>query len=148
MERSTKQKKAILAAMQNAHRPLTPQEILSLAQKTVPALGIATVYRNLRSLLEDGNIRTVELPAEAARYEMTPACHNDHHHHFLCKQCARAFDVHGCAEDFAAMVPSGFIVQSHEITLYGVCKDCVSPKAKCSTAQNSSRKFFSPLVEN
>lgn len=129
-KRSTKQRTAMLAVLQDVKRPLTPQEVLMLAQQDVPALGIATVYRNLKVLMEEGSIRMVELPGEAARYEAIHHEHDDHHHHFLCTQCTRAFDVHGCAEDFASLLPPGFKVKSHEITLYGLCADCVKAEKK------------------
>lgn len=128
MQRATRQRAAILATLRYAGRPLTPHEVLSGAQHEVAALGIATVYRNLKRLLLEEEIRLVELPGEAARYEAVHHGH-EHHHHFLCNRCGRAFDVHGCAEDFARMVPRGFVVQNHDITLYGLCKDCVETHA-------------------
>lgn len=138
MQRMTKQKKAILAAMHKAQRPLTPQEVLLKAQTQVPALGIATVYRNLKQLMEDDCIRSVELPAQAARYEVVHHGH-EHHHHFLCSQCGRAFDVHGCMEDFVNLVPPGFKVQDHDITLYGLCADCVRSDSQNQTKKQTSK---------
>lgn len=127
MERTTKQRNAILEAIREAQRPLTPQELLTHAQKAVPALGIATVYRNLKRLLQDEHIKRVELPGEAARYELSQCAH-EHHHHFLCTTCGRAFDIYGCEHDFSASVPAGFEVCDHEVTLYGFCDQCQTKK--------------------
>jgi len=127
-QRNTRQRQSIQVAITQAGRPLTPQEILLVAQQDVPGLGIATIYRNLKLLLDEKIIQTVELPGEEfTRYEITHAAHT-HHHHFLCKQCDRAFDVHGCAGNFNDMVPQGFKMYSHEITLYGFCKECLQKK--------------------
>lgn len=123
MERSTRQRAAILDALKGARRPLSSQEVLDAARDVVPMLGIATVYRNLKALHAAGDIMLVTLPGEAPRYEMAHAAH-EHHHHFQCTQCQRVFDVHGCAGDFSTMAPPGFLVQGHEITLYGVCAEC------------------------
>lgn len=128
MERTTKQRNAMLEAMKQAQRPLTPQELLAYAQKSVPALGIATVYRNLKLLLQEEHIKRVELPGEASRYELSQCAH-EHHHHFLCTTCGRAFDIYGCAQDFAVLAPAGFEVCEHEITLYGFCDQCKAKKA-------------------
>ena len=76
MERASRQRDAIRQALEAAGRPLLPAEILAAAQGEVPALGMATVYRNLKQLAEAGEIQTVALPGEAPRFEVA-----GHHHH-------------------------------------------------------------------
>lgn len=124
MERNTRQRWAIREALLTAGRPLLPQEVLEGAQTLVPGLGIATVYRNLKALVDDGEVHAVHLPAESPRYE---AAHRSHHHHFQCRQCLRVFDIDACPGDLAFMAPLGFSVDAHEITLYGRCADCAAP---------------------
>jgi Fur family ferric uptake transcriptional regulator len=126
MERSTRQKAAIRAAIEAAQRPLTPQEVLDVARLDVPALSIATVYRNLKSLLAEGAVEAVALPGESPRYESTHAAET-HHHHFQCTRCQRVFDVPGCAGELERLAPPGFQVDRHEVTLYGLCADCGAP---------------------
>ena len=121
MERSTRQNAAIRAAIAAAGRPLSPAEVLKEARRHVAALGLATVYRNLKALVDEGAIEVVTLPGEAPRYE---AADHGHHHHFRCDVCQRVFDVHQCPGDLARLAPPGFIVDRHEITLYGRCSDC------------------------
>lgn len=126
MERSTRQRGAIRAAIEAAGRPLSPQEVLEAAQAEVPALSLATVYRNLKQLLDAGEISTVALPGSSPRYE---AAVHDHHHHFQCVRCQKVFDVHACPGDLDALAPPGFTVERHELTLYGRCPDCsVTPR--------------------
>lgn len=138
MERSTKQRTAIVNAIQKAQRPLAPQEILDAARCDVPALGIATVYRNLKLLLDDNSLKRVDLPGETPRYELAHV-HAHHHHHFFCTRCEKAFDIFGCANDFSAMAPSGFQVNSHEMTLYGYCDQC-SDRCGDRCATTSTKK--------
>lgn len=143
MERSTRQRHSIRSAMETAGRPLLPSEILVEAQRDVPALGLATVYRNLKQLVEAGEIQLVELPGEPPRYEI--AAHS-HHHHFRCRSCHRVFDVHACPGDMQKLVPRGFTVDGHELTLYGSCSDCRPPVAnKPSTAQRAARPAVAAL---
>ncbi|MFN5777263.1 MAG: transcriptional repressor, partial [Burkholderiaceae bacterium] len=47
MERSTRQRAAIQEALTRLGRPLLPQELLAEAQKAVPNLSLATIYRNI-----------------------------------------------------------------------------------------------------
>ena len=129
MERSTRQRTAIRAVIDSAGRPLSPQEVLEAAQAEVPALGLATIYRNLKQLTEAGEITVVMLPGESPRYE--PAQH-EHHHHFQCNVCKRVFDVHDCPGDLARLAPKGFTVEHHELTLYGRCDECPPPRRAVS----------------
>lgn len=121
MERKTNQRTAIREAFRAAARPLGPQEVLDAAQDEVPSLGIATVYRNIKALIEEGWLQTVDLPGEAARYELADI---GHHHHFHCKSCGKVFDIEGCPGKLQAMLPEGFELDDHEIVLYGRCADC------------------------
>jgi Fur family ferric uptake transcriptional regulator len=127
MERSTRQRSAIREAITAAGRPLSPQEVLQAAQQQVPALSLATVYRNLKLLQDAGEIQAVSLPGDSPRYEAGHGEHAHHHHHFQCTACSRVFDVHACPGNLAALAPQGFTVEHHELTLYGRCADCAAP---------------------
>lgn len=127
MERNTRQRSAIRDAIVRAGRPLLPQEVLEAAQQDVPGLGIATVYRNLKMLVDEGELQPVNLPGENPRFESVG---QQHHHHFQCRQCHRVFDVHACPGDLSRMAPQGFTVEDHDLTLYGRCRDCGSAPAR------------------
>lgn len=121
MERRTRQRTAIHDALLEAHRPLTPAEVLEVAQRHVPRLGLATVYRSLKALVDEGVVVTVELPGTAPRYEMA---HLGHHHHFHCRGCHRVFEVRGCPGNLKRLSPPGFALEGHEVVLYGLCVTC------------------------
>ncbi len=121
MERHTRQKDAIESVMSDAEAPLLPEEIAELARQDVPRLGMATVYRALKRLQEENKVTVVELPGQPPRYESTS---KGHHHHFICRDCGRVFDLMTCAGDVRNMPPQGFSVERHEITLFGLCKKC------------------------
>lgn len=126
MERNTRQRDAIRDALAAARRPLLPQEILVAAQPVAPGLGLATVYRNLKALTDAGAVSTVQIPGESPRYEIAG---HQHHHHFQCRGCGRVFDVHACPGDLGHLAPAGFVVEDHELTLYGHCADCTQPRS-------------------
>jgi Fur family ferric uptake transcriptional regulator len=127
MERNTRQRTAILASVEEAGRPLSPAEIHGIANRDIPALGLATVYRNIRMLLDDGRIREVTLPGEPPRYELS---HLGHHHHFKCRLCDRVFDIAECETDWNRLAPAGFSVEAHDVTLFGRCDQCSGDKTQ------------------
>jgi len=119
--RRTRQRAAIRSVLEAASRPLSIAEILELAQKQVRGLGIATVYRTVGALLEEGFLSAVEISGEAPRYELSG---RGHHHHFRCRRCRRVFEVEGCLPQVQELAPAGFVVEKHEILLFGLCPDC------------------------
>ena len=121
ISRNTKQKDAIRAAFLHANRPLSPEEILGMAQEDVSGLSIATVYRNILTLVEEAWLTPVELPGEARRYEVAG---KEHHHHFRCNLCGKVFELEGCSVDIKPKLPRGFRASGHDFFLYGSCAEC------------------------
>ncbi|MEM7736262.1 MAG: transcriptional repressor [Deinococcota bacterium] len=126
MKRHTSQRQAILDVLQEASGPLTPQEVLEHARTKKRSLGLATVYRNLNTLSEEGAINAVCLPGDRTRYEVREP---DHHHHFYCNQCGHVYTLMTpCPVRLSkdVNVPNGFQVTRHELTFYGTCATCKS----------------------
>jgi len=121
MQRDTRQRRAIRRVFMSAGRPLTPEEVLESGQQLVPSLGLATIYRNVKILTAQGWLTEVELPGGGLRYELAE---RPHHHHFLCRKCDQAFDVHQCPDRIEELAPEGFEVDGHEMILYGRCAAC------------------------
>lgn len=125
--RQTPQQTAIEQTIRQAARPLSPAEILELSRRRQPSLSLATVYRTLKRLEDDGLAARVDIPGQPPRYESAAAAEK-HHHHFACRACGRVFDIPGCAKGVEALAPEGFNVDAHEIVLYGTCKSCMTPR--------------------
>jgi len=123
MERNTIQRRAICRVLEETGRPLGPPEIFEEARRHAKGLGIATVYRTIKSLLGEGYLQPVELPGEPPRYERAG---NGHHHHFRCNGCHRVFDLEGCPFAFKQIVPKGFTLEGHDLTLLGRCAECAA----------------------
>jgi len=122
--RSTKQREVLRRIIEHKRRPLSPTELHDFAREELPSISLATIYRSLRLFQDEGFVQEVQLPGEQPRYETTD---RGHHHHFHCDRCDRAFDLPDCpGEAVAAMAPQGFRVTDHDITLYGLCRDCAT----------------------
>ncbi len=119
--RRTRQQAAIFQTLQDAEVPLTPRQIRRRARRQVPTLSQATVYRVLKSLIEAGQVATLDLPDLPPMYERSD---RRHHHFFRCRSCDRLFEVRGCAQLVDRLVPEGFVLEEHEVYLAGTCRDC------------------------
>jgi len=120
-QRNTKQKQVIETMLKQAGRPLLPKELLSKAQESLPQLGVATVFRTLKKMVDEGTAIVVCLPGDSPRYEPSGLTH---HHHFKCSECECVFEVNGCPGHLDELLPKGFQLTGHEITLFGRCADC------------------------
>jgi Fur family transcriptional regulator, ferric uptake regulator len=122
-QRQTRQRDAILNVLRDAAGPLTVDEVLARGQEHVSGLGIATVYRTIKLLLESGQIQGVTLPTGETRYETST---RGHHHHFQCLVCDSVYDFDACPVKILndTTLPDGFVVEDHDVTLYGTCALC------------------------
>jgi len=121
VQRNTRQRSAIRRVFAQNNRPLSPQEVLDLAQKEVTGMGIATVYRNLKALVEEASLIAVAMPGGNVLYE---AAGKAHHHHFQCDHCRRVFELEGCLPGIDKLAKPKFKVHRHELILYGICAEC------------------------
>lgn len=122
--RQTRQRDALRHIVAEAPGPLSVQELLAAAQTRLESIGIATVYRTVRMMEDAGEIRPVVLPGGETRWESSD---RGHHHHFQCRVCSKVTDFHGCPlHVHADSLPAGYVVETHEVTLLGVCPACAS----------------------
>ncbi len=128
-ERNTRQRSVIRAVFDGAERPLSIEEVLALAQRGGKRVSLSTVYRYVRSLVDDGSLDVIELPGQGVFYELPGKAH---HHHFACIRCGRAYELNGCVSFEKLALPLGFSAISHDLSLTGVC-------AKCSASAHSRR---------
>ena len=123
MERKTSQRAAIEQVFRRQDRPLRIEEILSEGRAIVQSLNQATVYRNLKLLVDTGWLKQISHPSLGTLYERTG---KGHHHHFHCRSCNLVYEIPGCALNLAEAAPEGFVVEDHLIYLSGVCPSCTS----------------------
>ncbi|MBN2031854.1 MAG: transcriptional repressor [Deltaproteobacteria bacterium] len=127
MKRKTVQRDAIQGVFLKKNRPLKVDEILEIGRSMVESLNQATVYRNLKLLVESGWLRTIHHPYAGTLYERAEKAH---HYHFHCRSCDRIFELPGCALDKRQSTPPGFLAEGHEVFLFGVCSSCRAVAAK------------------
>jgi Fur family ferric uptake transcriptional regulator len=127
--RKSRRREAILEVLSYGTGHLNAEQIHKAAQKRMPGIGIATVYRALKCLCGCGKVSEF-IPADGvARYE--PAGERAHHDHLICTACGcftEAVDpeIERLQERLAAK--HGYRISSHRLEIYGLCPCCVKKK--------------------
>jgi len=123
--RVTKQRTAINDLFDDEEAFLTAQQVHDELRERGIKVGLATVYRNLQAMGEDGELDVIR----AEDGEMTfRRCSASHHHHLVCRQCGKVVEIgqdetiQQWASDVAARY--GFSETGHELELFGVCANC------------------------
>jgi Fur family transcriptional regulator, ferric uptake regulator len=119
--RRTQQREAIRAALRESAQAVSAQE---LHARLEGGAGLATVYRNLQRLADEGLVDALRRPSGELAFR---ACGGGHHHHLTCRECGRVEEVHSCGLDrWAAEVAHehGFSGVEHHAELTGLCSDC------------------------
>ena len=119
MIRRTRQRDAILDALERAGRPLSPTELHDLAREMSPRIGLRTVYRNIRELVEEGRLAGIDYPGQPLRYEKVTE--DGHRAHLICRLCSKVFDLPGDPPKVTYDSPEGFVIQGDEVVFYGHC---------------------------
>lgn len=115
--RETKQRAAIRQVLTEAEGPLTPKAIRDRAAKAISTLGIATVYRTLSALLEDGQVETIELPGMPTHYCLPRKRRRPL---LVCEESEKVIELPSHAVKLSQMnIPKDFEVNYYEFIIYG-----------------------------
>lgn len=118
----TKQRELILEAVMQSMAHPTADELFHDIRPKLPTISLATVYRNLNLLAEDGRIRKISMPGMPDRFDWRTAPHD----HFLCRCCGRVYDFtlsQPLEEQISAA--SDMQVESYSLVARGLCRDCL-----------------------
>lgn len=118
---NSKKRAAILDALKGTTSHPTAEMLYNRLKESDSDLGIATVYRNLAILLEEGEIITVGKVNGQERYDADTHTHG----HFVCSKCGNVYDFELSPErlDEQFSMP-GFTVSGYELRLVGQCSHC------------------------
>ena len=119
-KRNTQQKQVILDALAvlKFNHP-TALDVLKQVRLQNPTMSKATVYRNLKTMADEGVIIRMESLDGLERYD----CNTHSHAHFKCNCCGELYDLD---EDLGANIKHkcAFKVDSIDVVLRGKCGKC------------------------
>jgi Fur family ferric uptake transcriptional regulator len=122
--RPTRQRTAILSAMERSGRPVTAQALHASLHRPGSGPGLATIYRTLQALEQAGYACTFPAGKGELSYKLRDL---GHHHHLICESCGLVIEIPSCEiEGWAASAARrrGFTVSSHQADIFGLCRNC------------------------
>jgi Fur family ferric uptake transcriptional regulator len=123
--RMTPQRLAILRVLREAECHLSPLQICEKAQRAIPGLTEATVYRTLNFLLEQGLVMAAHIGSGQLVYEIA----GRDHHHLICRRCGATQEIgHELLEALYQKFEegTGYRIDSLHVTFFGLCPACQS----------------------
>jgi Fur family peroxide stress response transcriptional regulator len=124
---ATHQRQVLYEVMQTMPGHPSPEEVYARVKKRIPAISLATVYKNIHLFIESGVLKEVSLHHGSLRVEM-----NSHvHHHMVCSHCKSITDIE---EKYLGVLPKrqnlpgGFQVERYAIDVIGICATCQKAK--------------------
>jgi Fur family ferric uptake transcriptional regulator len=107
---------------------VSAQTLHAELDKAGQPVGLATVYRTLQTLVDEGVADVMRAAGAESVYRL---CANlDHHHHVVCRQCGHTVEVTGPdVERWAQSVAdeAGFTGVEHTLEITGLCAACSAP---------------------
>ncbi len=129
-QRMTEQRRLILEVLRGTTSHPTADWIYERVREQIPNVSLGTVYRNLRSLVNMGEILQLSYGSGQDRYDGNPEAH----YHFRCSQCGSVSDVQLPYEPELDKRAAGSCpgrVTGHRLEFVGICADCrAEAKAK------------------
>ncbi len=125
VRRLTKQQSAVADALGGTDDFTSAQDLHAKLRSAGHPVGLATVYRALQTLSEDGDVDVLRTDDGEAVYRRCST--GAHHHHLVCRSCGRTVEVEGpTVERWADLVSAehGFRDVTHTLEIFGTCADC------------------------
>ena len=133
------QRQLVLRILESSEGHPTAQLVFEKARRKMPSISLATVYRNLKLLVEQGALIESKIGNKPSRFETR----KQRHYHVCCVAC-------GSLEDLVLPYQSGldrqverlvrYRLREHRMEFFGICPRCQarsrssSEVRKCATA--------------
>lgn len=121
--RYSKQRENILKVLSETKSHPTAEWLYQNLKKDNEQISLATIYRNLKQLRDNGDILSFETRDHIEHYDAW----TDQHYHFVCEICHQIhdLDVEPIKNlDTDVEKKCGHKVREHSLIFYGECENC------------------------
>ncbi len=120
--RNSEKRDAILNILKNTTSHPTAEWVYEKLSAQYPDAGIATAYRNLKILLEHGDIIKIDVGDGIDHYDADIS----EHYHFLCRCCRKISDIRTHELNFGAVPKkvNDLTIEDMSVVFTGLCREC------------------------
>lgn len=121
----TRQRQVILELFLEKEQHLSAEDVFLALKNQGEDFGLATVYRTLAVLEEQGILDKSGVPGSSSQCYF-PATHT-HQHQLICTRCGKVIYLDECpAEEYLHTLAEqyGFEITGHSFQIYGLCPKC------------------------
>ena len=122
--RNTPQRQLIYRIVSSSAQHVSAVHVQHQLEAVMPGISLPTVYATLELFSKLGIIHKMAMVDGAMMYDTGS---KRPHAHMVCRKCGRIFDLDIPpinAGDISAAAHEGFTVDSGDLVLHGLCKDC------------------------
>lgn len=124
--RNSSRRNLILEHLQGVDRFLSSQEIHKQLKSSGESLGLATVYRQLEILVDEGHLDSIVSPQGEKLFRHC-GVDESHHHHIICRKCGMTRQIEiSEVEEMAELAAKRykFTEVTHNLEIFGLCEKC------------------------
>lgn len=132
-QRLTPQRLMVLDAIRAAHGHHTAEVIYERVRQAYPYVNLATIYRALAWLKEQGLVSETDLGSGQTEYEYLG---EPRHHHLICLRCGRMAEFEDdLVAPLAATIQEryGFLPRLDHLAIFGACRACRATEGTANT---------------
>ncbi len=125
--RKTNQREILLRELTEHPTHPTADELYNKVKLILPRISLATVYRNLERLSQQGLISKISISGRQNRFDAIIKPHN----HIFCIQCHRLDNIENNSIYEIILSPQdrkGYSILDYRIEFFGLCPHCYNTK--------------------
>ena len=127
---NTVQRRVILEELRSVKTHPTADQVYDMARRKIPNISLATVYRNLEKMADNGDILRLETAGTKKRYDGDIS----RHYHLRCSKCGGVSDIkaESVRRITAALnqVKNVEGIEDFSLEFKGICHECVNKRPK------------------
>lgn len=119
----SRQRDALLTLLKSVKNHPTADWLYEELKKEFPRISLATVYRNLNLLADDGQIVRLECSDGREHFDGNP----EKHYHFICRNCSTILDISvNIEKPLSELVKEkdSLSIEDHALFFFGLCGEC------------------------
>jgi Fur family transcriptional regulator, peroxide stress response regulator len=119
--KATPQRLAIVELMHHAGH-ISIDDLFSSIRQKFSSISLATLYKNVHTMMDVSLIREVKIPGQKTKYEIE----KESHAHIMCKCCGELKDIPMNPEVLlqTSMKLSQYKAEEISIVISGICPEC------------------------